>query len=84
VHEKARAEQLVADARQALKDENPSLDRLQSLTSELQQAYQALGVGTAAGDRQTDGAAGGPGGARDGAGAGAGDDDVIDAEFTTR
>jgi hypothetical protein len=39
-------------------------------------------VGTAAGDRQTDGAAGGPGGARDGAGAG--DDDVIDAEFTTR
>jgi len=84
VHEKARAEQLIADARQALKDENPSLDRLQSLTSELQQAYQALGVGTAAGDRQTDGAAGGPGGAGDGAGAGAGDDDVIDAEFTTR
>jgi molecular chaperone DnaK len=83
VHEKARAEQLIADARQALKDENPSLDRLQSLTSELQQAYQALGVGTAAGDGQTDGAAGGPGGARDGAGAG-GDDDVIDAEFTTR
>src|SRR3954449_12266266 len=80
VHEKARAEQLVADARQALKDDNASLDRLRGLVSELQQAYHSLGAGTGGGP--ADGAAGRPGdagAARDGTGAGAGDDDVIDA-----
>ena len=74
VHEKARAENLVADARQALKDDSTPLDRLRSLTAELQQVYQSL-------------AAAGPGPAPDGgtgqAGpASGGDDDVIDAEFT--
>jgi molecular chaperone DnaK len=81
VHEKGRAEMLISDARQAIKDEAP-LDRLRSLTSELQQVYQSLGTAGA-------GAAGMPGtGARDtGTGArdaaGDRDDDVIDAEFTT-
>jgi molecular chaperone DnaK len=79
VHEKARAEMLVADARQALKEDAP-LDRLRSLSSELQQLYHSLGAG------------GGqpPGGGGPGAGPGGGpdagrrpDDDVIDAEFTT-
>src|SRR6201985_1754330 len=42
VHEKARAENLVADARQALKDDSTPLDRLRSLTAELQQVYQSL------------------------------------------
>jgi molecular chaperone DnaK len=73
VHEKARAEMLVADARQALKEEAP-LDRLRSLTSELQQVYHGLAATTGAGD-----GSGAPGAA--GAGGG-GDDDVIDAEFT--
>src|SRR4051812_10097135 len=41
VHEKARAEQLVADARSAMKDGAP-VDRLRSLSSELQQVYQSL------------------------------------------
>ena len=41
VHEKARADNVVADARQALKEEAP-LDRLRSLTAELQQVNQAL------------------------------------------
>jgi molecular chaperone DnaK len=77
VHEKARAEQLVADARQALKDDDASLARLRGLVSELQQAYHSLGAGTG-------GAPSDAGGARGGTGAGAGDDDVIDAEFTTR
>jgi molecular chaperone DnaK len=81
VHEKGRAEMLISDARQAIKDEAP-LDRLRSLTSELQQVYQSLGTagagaagmpGTGAGDTGT--------GARDAAGDQ--DDDVIDAEFTT-
>ena len=56
VHEKARAEMLVADARQALKESAP-LDRLRSLTGELQQVYHAL---AAAGRRAAE-AAGGDG-----------------------
>jgi molecular chaperone DnaK len=75
-HERARAEMLITDARQALKEETP-LDRLRSLASELQQAYHGLGVGGPAGSNgQPDG-----GGAQPGAGGS--DDDVIDADFTT-
>src|SRR5215469_7444751 len=43
VHEKARAENLVADARQALKEDAP-LTRLRELTGELQQVYHGLGA----------------------------------------
>ncbi|MGO9781619.1 MAG: molecular chaperone DnaK [Streptosporangiaceae bacterium] len=78
VHEKARAETLVADARQAIADQAP-LDRVRSLTSELQQVYQSLGTSAS-------GASGRPGPGPSGQGAGGqapGDDDVIDAEFTT-
>jgi molecular chaperone DnaK len=70
VHEKARAEMLISDARQAIKDEAP-IDRLRSLISELTGVYQGLGAA----------AASGPGGGeprQDGGG----QDDVIDAEFT--
>jgi molecular chaperone DnaK len=67
VHEKARADTLVADSRQALKDNAP-LDRLRDLATELQQVYHSLGATTSAPQGQP----GGPGG----------DDDVIDAEFT--
>ena len=78
-HERARAELLVSEARQALKEEAP-LDRLRSLTQELQQIFHGLGAGT--GGQQ--GPGGGPGaGAAPNADQG-GDDDVIDAEFTTR
>jgi molecular chaperone DnaK len=72
VHEKARAENLVADARQALEERAP-LDRLRSLTSELQQVYHALAVPRADGD----GDGGGPA-----TPSAADDDDVIDADFT--
>ncbi|HEX6755498.1 MAG TPA: molecular chaperone DnaK [Mycobacteriales bacterium] len=75
-HERARAEMLLADARQALKDDTP-LDRLRSLTSELQQIYQSLGVGGQPGGPDGSGA---PGGDRPGGGS---DDDVVDADFTT-
>ena len=44
VHEKARAEMLVDRRPQAIKEEAP-LDRLRSLTADLQQVYQSLGVG---------------------------------------
>ncbi len=66
-HERARAQLLVADAHQAVKEEAP-IERIRSLTAELQQIYQAL---TAAGP---------PPGHRGPAGQ---DGDVIDAEFTT-
>ncbi|HMI23946.1 MAG TPA: molecular chaperone DnaK, partial [Streptosporangiaceae bacterium] len=41
VHQKARAENLAADARQALKEETP-VERVRSLTAELRQVYQEL------------------------------------------
>jgi len=68
VNEKARADTLVADARQALKDEAP-LDRLRDLTSELQQVYHSLGATGSAPPDQSGAPA-------------SNDDDVIDAEFT--
>jgi molecular chaperone DnaK len=58
----------VADARGAMTDNAP-LDRLRSLTTELQQVYHSLGATTSAPAGQS----GAPSGD---------DDDVIDAEFT--
>jgi molecular chaperone DnaK len=68
-HEKARAEMLVSDGRQAIK-ENAPVDRMRSLTSELQQVLQGLVARQPAGAQPSDG------------GGGAADDDVIDADFT--
>jgi len=68
VHEKARADTLVADARQAVRDNAP-LDRLRDLTTELQQVYHSLGATTSAPQDQPSAPRGD-------------DDDVIDAEFT--
>jgi len=76
VHQKARAENLAADARQALKEETP-VERIRSLTAELRQVYQEL---LSAGSPPPGGQASpAPGGGGDG---GSGGDDVIDAEFT--
>jgi molecular chaperone DnaK len=75
VHEKARAEQLVSDARQAVKDQAP-LDRVRTLIGELQQVYQALSA-----PRAGDGAEAGAG-AQTPDTATADDEDVIDADFT--
>jgi molecular chaperone DnaK len=72
VHEKARAEQLVADARQAIA-EQAGLDRVRPLISDLQQLAQSLPTSAAA-------AAGGNGGGE--AGAADEDEDVVDAEFS--
>ena len=74
-HQRARAEMLVADARQAVKEEAP-LDRVRSLTAELQQVFHGLTAARGGGDEgppPPTGATGGPPG---------GDDDVIDADFT--
>ena len=74
MHEKARAEALAADARQALSQETP-IERLRSLTLELQQVYQSL--------LSTAGPAQPPPQAQQATQPGGEGDDVIDAEFTT-
>jgi molecular chaperone DnaK len=75
VHEKARAEQTVADAKAALKDEAVSLERIKSLASDLQQVAQ--GLAQAAGAQQQ-GQEAAPQGEPSQA---PGGDDVIDADF---
>jgi len=69
-HEKARAEQLVSEARDAVKNQAP-LDSVRSLTNELQQVFHGLG---ALGSRSASEVSG-PGQSQV-------DDDVIDADFT--
>jgi molecular chaperone DnaK len=75
VNQKAQADQLVADARQAI-EEQAGLDRVRPLISDLQQIVQALPSAAAA-----SAPAGGDGGPGDGAGE-ATDEEVVDAEFT--
>jgi len=75
VHEKARAEQAVADAKALLKDESASIDRVKSLTSDLQQVAQGLAQAASTQQQapeaaQESGPSQAPGG-----------DDVIDADF---
>jgi molecular chaperone DnaK len=77
-HDRARAEMLVAEARQAVKEDAP-IDRLRSLTGDLQQVFHSLSAASASASNGTAGDAAGQG---DGAQAGS-DDDVIDAEFTS-
>ncbi|WP_037360289.1 molecular chaperone DnaK [Amycolatopsis orientalis] len=73
VNEKARAENLAVDARDLLKQDEPSLEKLRSTTSELQQLFHGLSaVASAAGDSPGARSAGNDDG-----------DDVVDAEFTT-
>jgi molecular chaperone DnaK len=74
-HEKARAELLVGEARQAVQEQGP-LARVRALTGELQQVFQALMARVGAGV----GGGGPDGGSSRGAGS-ADDDDVIDADF---
>src|SRR4029079_7841449 len=69
VNEKARAEQLVADARQAI-EEQAGLDRVRPLISDLQQIIQALPSAAAAADA--------PGGGGNGNGSGGGGDAAAD------
>ncbi|NUS57009.1 MAG: Hsp70 family protein, partial [Streptomycetaceae bacterium] len=76
-HEKARAEMLVSEAREAVKNE-AGVDKARPLISELQQVYAGLAAhqaGAAAGPSDT---ASSDGAGQGGAGS---DEDVIDAEF---
>ena len=74
VHEKARADQAVADAKNALKDEPVSLERIKSLTSDLQQVAQGLAQAASAQEQPQEAPQGDPSQAPGG-------DDVIDADF---
>ncbi|MGZ4775304.1 MAG: molecular chaperone DnaK [Oryzihumus sp.] len=79
-HEWARAEMVVADAREAVAKETP-LERLREVTSELQQLVQSLTAAqSAAGSRS--GPDAGPSPSAQGPSS-PDADDVIDAEFTT-
>jgi molecular chaperone DnaK len=75
-HDRARAEMLVGDARTAIEQE-ASIDRLRALAGELHQMAQALTVSGSSGPPPGDD------GSSPSSGADAGDDEVIDAEFTT-
>jgi molecular chaperone DnaK len=79
-HERSRAEMLVADARQAVREQAP-LDRVRELTGELQQVFHSMQAAAGAGGGPGAGA-GAPPGAGGGAQPGSDDDDVIDADFT--
>ena len=74
VHEKARAEQLVADARKAI-DDQAGLDRVRPLTADLQQIIHALPSAATA-------SSGPASGSSEGAPAAADEDEVVDADFT--
>ncbi|MFD5895527.1 molecular chaperone DnaK [Streptomyces sp. NPDC060366] len=79
-HEKARAEMLVTDARQAVKDESDPA-RARSLTSELQQVYAALAARRAGPAPGTGDGGGQERGTEEDSRSRDADDDVIDAEF---
>ncbi|MEU6096880.1 molecular chaperone DnaK [Streptomyces sp. NPDC047079] len=75
-HEKARAEMLVAEARDAVKNE-AGVDKVRPLISELQQVFAGLAAHQAGATTGGPTDAGEPGGAPTGGGG----DDVVDAEF---
>jgi molecular chaperone DnaK len=85
MNERARAEQVVADAREAI-EQNAGLDRVRPLISDLQQLAQSLpaaaaqAAGVGGGGSSGSGAGSANGG--NGSGAAADDEEVVDAEFT--
>ncbi|MGZ4125861.1 MAG: molecular chaperone DnaK [Actinomycetota bacterium] len=75
MHVKGRAESLVQDGDQLVKDQSDDLDRIRSVTLDLRQVLQELSaVGGEPAAEQEPASVGAPG---------RGDDDVIDAEFTS-
>ncbi len=77
-NEKARAEQLISEARAAIKSEPPDTARLRQLTSDLQQIAHGL---SAAASAPPPGAAGRPAGEQPQDKPAGSEEDVIDAEF---
>ena len=82
-HERARAESLINDIRNAVNDEATTIDRLRQLTSDLQQVSHSL-ASAAYGQTSSAAAAAGAGGGGGQPSGGGGGDDVIDAEYTPK
>ena len=80
MHERARAENLINEIRQLVKDQSTDMARLRQLSSDLQQLATGL---AASGDAQAAAGAAG-GGGRTGPQRSGAADDVIDAEFKPR
>ncbi len=74
VNEKARAEQMIGEVRELIKNPSPNLNRLRQLTDDLRQI--GYGLASAAGQPQ--------GQSQTGGGRRAGEEDVVDAEFKPR
>jgi molecular chaperone DnaK len=81
VNDKARAEQLIADARQAVQDQ-AGLDRVRPLIADLQQLVHGLPASAAAQDSARGNGGNGNGSANGDSHEGAEDGEVVDAEFT--
>ena len=81
VNEKARAEQLVADARQAI-SERAGLDRVRPLIADLQQIAHALPASAALPPARRSSTGNGAPAGGNGDQANADDEEVVDAEFT--
>ncbi|HWM36744.1 MAG TPA: molecular chaperone DnaK [Streptomyces sp.] len=79
-HEKSRAEMLVADARKAVQEQE-SVERVRSLTSELQQLFHSLGARGARPGQASSASTDGTSPSDTSGQGGPGDDDVVDAEF---
>ncbi len=79
LHEKARAEQLIAEVRDLVKQESSNVERLRQLTNDLMQI--SCGLTSAAGSPETGGSESGQEAGVGGRGGGGAGDDVIDAEF---
>jgi molecular chaperone DnaK len=77
-HDRARAEMLVEEARQAVEGDEP-VERLRALTGELHQMSQVLSTTAQGGGGSSTGSASAPDEVSD-----SDDDDVIDAEFTAQ
>ena len=76
LNEKARAEQLVSEIREMVKNNSSDVARLRQLANDLQQLAYGLASGAQSQESSAGGQPGGQGSRRPG-----GDDDVIDAEF---
>jgi len=78
LNEKARAEQLITQIRELVKNNSSDLARLRQLTGDLQQVAYGLSSSAASQQSSQSGRQGGTSGPQ------GGDDDVIDAEFTEK
>ena len=81
-HERARAESLITEIRNAIKDESTGIDRLRQLTSDLQQVSHSLA--SAAYNQESGAAASAAGAGASGGQTSGGGDDVIDAEYVEK